>query len=487
MFLNTSERQVLSLLNFENYVVASVLAKQLLVSDKTIRRMIAKINEEYLAYFDNTLIISQSGKGFKLSNDFKGKNIYKYLKVIEQEDNELYRIMLTILFSHPYKRRDDVLEADYLSASAKIIKLKKIEKFFKKYNLIFKAEQHYVWINGEEDSIRKAINSLILLTNNMSLQLFEGDNNFINSQVELIEEQMNQYLSYPYDWTIKLYLSTLVKRTREGKVTWDIPKITNIEEKLVSKNKLLANLAKKIIQNLSQYLNISFDEIEQTLFFQTLYAINLSRQESLKVDDELAHEIIKHIILSFFDKSDFRNLNQIDRLQEDLYQHILPMISRLRVGLHVENNLLDEIKLKYNHTFVKLSTIIVSINKELAFETKIDEAETGYLTLYFEKFFLESTTNKKVLLVCSTGIGTSELLQIRIKKKVPNLNIIGTMSNRQAEKNKEYLQKNTDLILTTIDTPIKEIGDVPIIMISPLLTENDIQKINYILEDSGEQ
>ena len=87
----------------------------------------------------------------------------------------------------------------------------------------------------------------------------------------------------------------------------------------------------------------------------------------------------------------------------------------------LDNNLLNEIKLKYNHTFVKLSTIIASINKELAFETKIDEAEIGYLTLYFEKFYLEITTNKKVLLVCSTGIGTSELLKIRIKKKVPNL------------------------------------------------------------------
>ncbi|RHJ28275.1 BglG family transcription antiterminator [Lactococcus lactis] len=490
MFLNTNERQVLSLLNFENYVVASVLAKQLLVSDKTVRRMIAKINEGYLAYYNNALIISQPGKGFKLSTDFKGKNIYEHLKMSDQEENELYRITLKILFSHPYKRRDDVLETDYLSASAKIIKLKKIKELFKNYNIIFKAEQHYVWINGEEDSIRKAINSVILLTSsrttNMNLQLFKGDNNFINSQVELIEEQINQYLSYPYDWTIKLYLSIIVKRVREGKISWNIPKITNIEEKLVSKNKVLATLAKQIMQNLSHYLNFSFDKIEQLLLFQTLYAINLNRQESLKVDDELAHEIIKHITLQFFDKSDFKNLKQIDRLQEDIYQHILPMISRLRLGLHVENNLLNEIKLKYNHTFVKLSTIIASINKELAFETKIDEAEIGYLTLYFEKFYLEITTNKKVLLVCSTGIGTSELLKIRIKKKVPNLNIIGTMSNRQAEKNKEYVQGNTDLILTTIDTPIKEIGDIPIIMISPLLTENDIQKINYILEDSGE-
>ena len=44
MFLNTNERQVMGLLNFENYVAAIALAKQLLVSDKTIRRIIIKIN-----------------------------------------------------------------------------------------------------------------------------------------------------------------------------------------------------------------------------------------------------------------------------------------------------------------------------------------------------------------------------------------------------------------------------------------------------------
>lgn len=92
-----------------------------------------------------------------------------------------------------------------------------------------------------------------------------------------------------------------------------------------------------------------------------------------------------------------------------------------------------------------------------------------------------------MLLVCSTGIGTSELLKVRIQQKVPNLNIIGTMSNRQAKKNQDYIAGNTDLILTTIDTPIEAIGNIPIMIINPLLTENDVQKINYILEKGREK
>lgn len=85
-----------------------------------------------------------------------------------------------------------------------------------------------------------------------------------------------------------------------------------------------------------------------------------------------------------FEIREAATLQQSHRLHEDLYHHILPMLSRLRLGIHIENNLLDEVKLKYSGSFGKLSKIIDSINQELAFETKIDDSEIGYITLYFE-------------------------------------------------------------------------------------------------------
>ncbi|QDK71340.1 BglG family transcription antiterminator [Lactococcus protaetiae] len=490
MELNANERQVMSLLNFEYYVEAASLAKQLLVSDKTIRRMIKKINERYTGHYAEPLILSQAGKGFRLSAYFKDKDVYAELSVDEQDDKALYDIMLTILFSHPNKRQYDVLKIDYLSNSAKTTRLNKIKQAFKDFHLVFKTNQYYVWIEGDEIQIRRAINDLIMTINKnnslkqIGLNLFSVDNQFIDKQVELIEEKTQQYLSYPYDWTVRLHLSVLVKRVREGSIQTSIHEINESERQLMMKNKSLADLASIITKNFSNYLNVELKEAEQLLMFQTLYAINLSRQESQAIDECLAEEVTKTLIINVFEIANVTLLPQSRRLYEDLYQHVLPMLSRLRLGIKIENNLLDEVKLKYTKTFEKLSKIIDGINHELAFETKIDEAEIGYLSLYFEKYHLEVTTDKRVLLVCATGIGTSELLKARLQKKIPNLNVIAAMSNRQARKSQGFIEENIDLILSTLDVSVTKIGKVPILTISPLLTEKDVQKINYILEES---
>ena len=80
----------------------------------------------------------------------------------------------------------------------------------------------------------------------IGLRLFSGDSKFIDHQVELIEEQMEQYLNYPYDWMVKLHLSVLVKRVREGNIKRSISKIDDREREIMLKNKHLSSLSVKI-------------------------------------------------------------------------------------------------------------------------------------------------------------------------------------------------------------------------------------------------
>ncbi len=51
---------------------------------------------------------------------------------------------------------------------------------------------------------------------------------------------------------------------------------------------------------------------------------------------------------------------------------------------------------------------------------EISDDEIGYLTVYFQNTIEKIIKRLNVLIVCTTGIGTSHLLKTRIKKEFPN-------------------------------------------------------------------
>lgn len=72
--------------------------------------------------------------------------------------------------------------------------------------------------------------------------------------------------------------------------------------------------------------------------------------------------------------------------------------------------------------------------------------------------------------MCATGIGTSELLQIKVKKAFPNIDIVGVTSNNDNKVN----YQDVDLLISTVQ--VSEKIKVPHIVVSALFTKKD-QKI----------
>ena len=156
------------------------------------------------------------------------------------------------------------------------------------------------------------------------------------------------------------------------------------------------------------------------------------------------------------------------------------MINRLRVGIYIENNMLEEIQLEYFETFNKLKNIIPKVQNKFEITNQIFDSEIGFITLYFEKYL---TTNKKnILLLCSTGIGTSELLRIKLQNAFPEFNIVSTMGFRQLKNSNFEILEKVDYIFSTIRINDNSILK-PVINISPILSEKDIQLIRYTVEE----
>lgn len=488
MIFSSNENLLINLLNYSDFISSKYLANRLFVSTKTIYRIVKRINNISMESHENPLIVSEPGKGFKLNQHFRNQDIHKLMDFTEE--NNLNDLILSFLFKHPKKVKRTVFDEEYLSESSIERRLKKMQDNLNQYHIRLHYDWEYIWLEGEEINIRRAINDIFLEINKINslneigVKINQIDKFFIDKQITVIEESLNEYLSYPYDLTVYTHIYMIIKRYREGEVKYlsSQEPLEKDEEQLMLTNRKITKTAQTIIKNLEDYLGIKMSELEVYFAFQNIYSINIQKRESSNIDKKLAEEIAKHYITNFFSISDVTLLPASRSLYQDLYQHLLPMLSRLRMGIKIENNLLDEVVLEYEGTFRKLTKITETINNELMFDTKINDAEIGYLTLYFEKYKINRRETKNILLVCSTGIGTSELLRTRVESNFPNLNVVATMSQRQMKNNQTFIKENVDLIFSTLRMPF-DLGTIPVLTISPLLTEKDIQHINLTLKE----
>ena len=488
MIFSSNENLLINMLNYEDYLSAKKLAETLFVSTKTIYRIAKRINEISQSDFNEALIISEPGKGYKLNTYFIHRDIHSIVDF--KEENELNEVLLNLLFKHPKKISRKYFETQYVSESTTERQIKKIHDKLQEFEIQLKANKDFIWLMGSEINLRKAVNHIFSDLNKLNslgeigLEINAIDRHFIDRQIALIEDVVGEYINYPYDITLYTHIYLLIKRYREGEVKYleQQEPLEADEKQLMANNPAITKIAQKIVENIGNYLNLLLDPLEIYFVFQNLYSINIQKRESSNVDKHLAETIATELITKFFNLSNTTLLPASRSLYEDLYQHILPMLSRLRLGIQVENNLLNEVMFEYRETFFKVKTIVETLNQELVFDTKINAAEVGYLTLYFEKYQINRKNKKNLLLVCSTGVGTSELLKMRVQQNFPNLNIIATMSQRQLKHNQAFVKENIDLIFSTLKLPLK-VDSIPVLTISPLLNGQDIQKINFTLKE----
>lgn len=180
--------------------------------------------------------------------------------------------------------------------------------------------------------------------------------------------------------------------------------------------------------------------------------------------------------------SQYLNFNiESSKLRNNLYHHVKPFLNRLNNGFYIKNPLLDQIKYEYQMIFDAVQNTSVEMSK-LFNLSEINEDEIGFITLYFAQYLEENPKYIDVLIVCTSGIGTSELLKSKISQKFKNINIVDVISTKQLYENPDTY-RSIDLIISTVK--FKETVRVPNIVISAMLTFDDQDRINNIIEDLG--
>ena len=198
MTFSLKEESVLKALNFDDYVSASDLSKHMSVSSKTVYRMVKKINEVAISQYQEPIILAETGKGYKLSSYYLDKD---WTQLFEGDSDETNRL-LRLLFKYPYRLDlTSIMSIDYMSKSTVERHCRKMEDTLAAFQLKLVVEGQKVRVEGSEQQVRIAINTLFIqqnksaYMNNAEHEVSSFDHHFIMSQLTYIETELGHFLS----------------------------------------------------------------------------------------------------------------------------------------------------------------------------------------------------------------------------------------------------------------------------------------------------
>lgn len=489
MKLSKKESDLLELFVLKDTkLTAKEIADSLSISSKTVYRLVHKINE---ASEFGILIETFIGKGMKLNY----RNYLKYRSIFKQSDSEteerVISVFMNLLSCSPiFISIENLFQLYFISSETQYKDLEKIKKRLKPFDLKLERKGKKIRIIGNEQNIRKAIYHMLLRTAITDQDFYVIDNtnisqydiDFLTSQLEIIEKNVKGNIPYPYNINIFSHLYILVMRIRNGFIPKDreYKELDGYEVTLKESNKEIYEISQKIVRNLSHYLSEPIDEIEEFYLFQYIISSGIEEQSfELYSDGQL--RIIFEDAIDFVSRDmnlDFSNLKE----DKSFFNHFRVMLYRNKNKIVIVNNLLGEIKKEYPELFESVKQMSNYLSLEHSLNT-ISEDETGFNMLYFAKDFEKLKTKKRVIIMCSSGVGTSELLKVKVQRNFPNLEIVDIVSVNQF-KNKYTEEKlKVDFIISTININLYNLVlDVPVALVSAMFTGKDQETIRTMME-----
>ena len=228
----------------------------------------------------------------------------------------------------------------------------------------------------------------------------------------------------------------------------------------------------KIIKESLKKNNIeNLDRVSIIKFVDFLMGITINK---LNLETWLNEEIlIRKMMKEFFRYADLNVIND-EVLFECLIYHLKPTIYRIKKGIHISNTIFNEL-IKNNDPILEITRKVVSVI-ESEINISFPEDEVALLGYHFKASAARNSDciKKKIILVCGLGVGTSKLLEHNLKEKF-NMEIVAVIPYYKLD---EIINSKLeiDLILTTLE--LKNIYNIPVLKINPLLDEKDINKIS---------
>ncbi len=176
-------------------------------------------------------------------------------------------------------------------------------------------------------------------------------------------------------------------------------------------------------------------------------------------------------------------LENDEQLVLSLAIHLQPAVQRLRCGLCTRNPILDLIKERHPLLFYVAGIASRYLEEETG--VRIPEEEVGYLAAHLGASLERLTGPRPIraVLVCPSGVGTSELLRTSIVRRFPYIEIVGVAPASEAAS--VALSSGAEVVITTV--PLKVSG-AEVVLVEPVMSDDDTREIESALNRvSGKQ
>lgn len=487
-----------------SYVSPYEIMEDLKVSKRTVYYDVDKINY----WLKNNGLEEMSyirSAGFYLSEDSK-KRIKEKLGHLNKQQYEFSpkeRTAWTAIFILSKETPvflSDLMDKLNVSRSTLLADIKQLKEQLEhfKVELKFKKNTGY-YFSGDEQNIRKVLVyflSQVLTTRNWKEILSElpltalqeqklSPNRFMETGLEEIFSILSKAEAFigvrfadEVIQTLSVHLFSFIKRLSQGQQV----QMDRIEKEVIRETREY-EASKLIAEKIENVFGIKVPEDEVYYIATYLLGAKVSDSPSSDVGNQDIFNlkvIIKHMVDDFQRYACVVFEKRAD-LERNLFIHLKPAYFRIKYGIDPENPLTESVKTKYSDIFNLTKKVVHHF--EYVLGKPISADEIAYIAMHFGGWIVKEgvvvQSRKKALVVCSSGIGTSRILQKQIEELIPTIDVKKAITVREYE---NANLEGIDFVFSTV--PIEDKG-VSVYLVNPILTDTEKASLLNQIQSSG--
>ncbi len=495
--ITKKEKMLIKLLveHKDQFVTSSELAKQMNLSDKTVRKYLNQLTD--LLQLHGGGLESKPGYGYLFRiidqkkfaifwyQDVSAKNKFTDVTQLEETSDREHYILNKLFFENATLSLTDLYQQLYISKTTLLTVLTEIKKLLLPYQLKLEQRDNQLSIIGEEQDIRH-----FMMDYFFSDKLEEGlsayvNGSFLEDEINIAEltiivldecREAQLKLSDFVIHNLVLHIALMVKRLKSGYQLQLFPissAIQNSKESLV---------AMKILERVQEVMHVSFP-IEEANYIALHLAVKqsalLERVHSATNEETTDLEKIIKPALGCLDHSMGTDFVHDKVLLKGLIAHLTPLMYRLDNHIQLANPLLEDVKNNYPEIFTLTKEAFTPI--PLFKNYQISDDEWAYIALHIMAGFERFTNSKKIrcLVVCATGYGSALMLKNRLEREFAgSMKIVDVISYYEITEEK---LKGIDVIISSISLS-NLLFPTPVVHVSVFLNHEDIVKIRSFID-----